>query len=205
MNLRSRRVLGIVGASLVVWALWIRPRAGMTVADEVRAFQRLASAELTDTRGGSTDLTFTAPNDPAWSRITGRWGDPGYLVAVSSPGKQLRCFNEAITAISAVEGGGRSLPLVRAGEPLYGYSGQCRDEGVTIRPKAGAQVRVHADLDRARLGTGAELIILPYWTESVKDRMVGSQLDSYIRRATEFLVSVGVLLVGWAFWPRRRR
>jgi hypothetical protein len=172
----------------------------MTASDEARAFQIASSTNLNAAVSGTIRLTFTVPDDDAWKRIRMRWGDPGYIVVVASRDGHLECFGDLVSSVSVLADE-RPMLVSPATLALYGYSSLCRDEGVTFRVRPGANAMVSAALKHNSADVQRRIIVMPYWTEAVKDRIVGSQLDRYRSIVVNVSGFLGTLLALWAVWP----
>lgn len=109
--------------------------AGKKPVNEALAEQPLKTIPLDTLAPGVHILSVRIPDSAEWTNIRKQWGNPGYIVAVSSSSKSkyLRCVNQQQLSVSLKDSDGRPL-MTQAGEGApYGYSAECsvRESGST--------------------------------------------------------------------------
>src|SRR5579872_3242003 len=120
--------IGLLGVALLVpaglyWA-WIWISDPVRPADALVAFDRLAALPLEQAEGNRTgEIRVTIPSNASWRRIVHHWGEPGYIIAVASPGPghQMYCLKD-LGIHAQAEIGGEPLELQTAEYAPYGYS-----------------------------------------------------------------------------------
>ncbi len=213
----------LLGAALLALGIVLRPRFALNSRDAGAAFEPLASVPLRRLKGrGSISLKATIPSGPAWARLTRAWGDPAYVVAVAfpPPSNVLYCHTGGALVIDA-SANSRALPLEAAELPPYGYSSDCAPVGVRFQAPSGTTVTIRVserpspppdrgpDIEPA-LWSGT-LVVVPYWSGLVKDRLVGLALDDELRPISAGLILAGEVVLALAacaalalWWLSRR-
>lgn len=209
--MRSHVPLSLVafGTLLIYAAIWIFRAYPLHAGDAAAAFQRLAEVPLDQLESqGLQDVVVTAPSSAVWKRIRRTWGDPGYIIAVVSPGPRqyLFCLEKLDLRIS-VALDSQQLELRTAEYPPYGYSANCKPVGLQFRAPEGATVRIRVAGGLGQVPRPANLVVEPYWTTGAKDHLVGVAIEeqSHLRAVAAFSAVVGAAMLACGLWLFARR
>ena len=197
-------LLAAIGSLLISAALWIWRAYPLHTGDDRIAFERLADVPLGQMESQeAVDVTVTIPNSAVWRRIKRSWGDPGYIIAVVSPGPRqyLYCLEKLGLRISAALDF-EQLNLRTAEYPPYGYSIDCKPAGLQFRAPEGATVQIHVAGDHRRFAHPANLIVEPYWTVGTKDHLVSVAFEEqfHLRGVASFTAVAGAAMLACALW-----
>src|SRR6185503_20361879 len=90
----------------------------------------------------------------------------------------IHCFDELrIDVEIAVKGS--LVPLKIANGLPYGYDGTCSQSGLELRAAPGSDLTIRVASARHRMPAG-ELVLMCFWKNNVKDKLVGILLDEQI-------------------------
>jgi hypothetical protein len=203
------------GLVLIAPITWLGRTATIHPDDEDAVFAQLADVPLESIQTrGEGDVVFTTPSNAHWDRVRKAWGDPGYILAAFSPkDKVIYCFQRLGLTVDIVADG-KPLATTGATEPLYGYSSECRDEGVAFTAPPGTKVEAHLSEVAGNSLPAGNIVVESYWTMDVKDHLVGAVIDEEFRERFTNLAKVGASLLSasalaWLFVAfahlRRRR
>ena len=157
---------------------------------------------------GSAAVIVTIPNNAQWTRIRRAWGDPAYLIAaIEHPETSglVHCLDQLEIRVQATNQSGLIPLKTSKGCCPYGLSSACPDSGLEFRATPGSDLTLHATSTAHSMPAG-ELIVLCYWKNNVKDKLVGISLDEDLRRISEIATPIGFVLIlsGVSVLVRRR-
>jgi hypothetical protein len=182
---------------------------GLSQDDAAAALSPLARVPLHQLQNSdSAAVIVTIPNNAQWSRIRGKWGEPDYLIAAIEHPQSARlvhCFDQLGIKVEATNESGL-IPLKTAqGCCPYGYSSACPDSGQEFRAATGSDLTLDATSTTHSMPVG-ELIVICYWKNNVKDKLVGIMLDDDLWRISEIAGPIGFILIlsGVSALVRRR-
>jgi hypothetical protein len=208
----------VLGAVLVGLALYLEGRRGPTAEDtdlSETPFLRVPLQALQNDVGITT--VFAVPDSPQWKRITGAWGDPGFMVFAAPDPRDFYRVDELDLEVT-VTVGGRSVPV----EPVVFYpcmrnmvgGRTTRAErptsmphtGVVFRAEPGADVTLHVVArSRGSLPQG-ELIVKREWSGAEKDHLVAASIEGVVAIPNMLGFGLFVLAAGLAAmgeWRKR--
>jgi hypothetical protein len=200
MTVKRKRVelwLAITGLILVApgvaWLFSFR----LTGDDAGTAFTRLARIPLEHLeKTRSAAVIVTVPDNVQWQRVRRAWGDPGYiLAAVSPPHRNLvHCFDGLGTEAEVMRGGAR-IPLEAASAPPYGLSTECQANGLKFLAPPGSELTIRVLATSQQPLPAGELILMSYWNDRTKDRLVGVDLDEDLGKVLRVTSGIGLILM----------
>jgi hypothetical protein len=165
--------------------------------NEVLAQQPLRTIPLDTLTPGVHTIYVKIPDSAEWKHIRRQWGEPGYIVAVSSSSKSkyLRCMNPQRLSVSLQGSSGRPLKTQAPEGAPYGYSAECSSPGIRFEASSGSVVTLQV-YRSAELGdTGDYLIVAPFWNSGIKDHIVGSLLDQDLAPVFDISAVIGALML----------
>jgi hypothetical protein len=185
---------------LVIGVLLVLPfvfAAGKKPVNEALAEQPLRTIPLDTLAPGVHTFSVKILDSAEWTNIRKQWGNPGYIVAVSSSSKSkyLRCIDHQQLSVSLTDAAGRSLMVQAAEGAPYGYSAECSRPGVRFEAAPGSVVTVQINRSGDMGSTSDDLIVAPFWDSGVKDHMVGSLLDQDLAPVFNISAVVGAVLL----------
>jgi hypothetical protein len=184
-----------LGSLMVLSSVWYHVVRPMRAPDARVAFTPLAVVPVSNAEGGSVlEAAVSIPDNPAWSRIRRQWGDPEYLIGyVRSDDRRLSCLEEVSTAVR-ISFGQTPLELRWSSRPPYGYSAECQYSGMSFRFRPGSQLQIHIQLASGHVSPqNAAVVVIPYWTSDIKDRLVGLDLSEKLRGPINVLGILGAV------------
>lgn len=164
----------IAGGMLLVSSACVNAARSLSAADAQAVMTPLKIVSLQDgLASGNVVFSVRIPTDKSWQRVRGAWGDPGYLLSVTSPGgKTLLCFDKYDLAVR-VSGAAGPIQSGRATSPLYGYSLDCSSVGIKFNASPGDLVEVRVGYPVSASKIPGNLMLCAYWGPETKDRLVG--------------------------------
>lgn len=184
-------VIGVVLVLPFVFA------AGKKPVNEALAEQPFKTIPLDTLAPGVHAISVRIPDSAEWTNIRKQWGDPGYIVAVSSSSKSkyLRCISQQQLSVSLQDFAGRPVTTQAAEGAPYGYSSECSRPGVRFEAAPGSVVTLQVNRSADLGDTSDDLIVAPFWDSGVKDHMVGGLLDQDLAPVFNISAVVGAVLM----------
>ena len=188
--------LAVVGFALIVPELWLHAVTQINPDQGVIAFTQFARIPLERLQGdGSVSFVVNIPDTRTWTRLRHAWGDPGYVLAAVAPNRpSAYCFDTLGLKVYA-SAGEKPVAFRTADEALYGYSTECQNFGLSFRTNPGAAILFRVSAEAGHKLPPGDLIVTSYWGADVKDKLVGMDLNAYVRPIVINLAACGVTLL----------
>ena len=209
MRIFSRIAL-LLGVALVILGGWLRLTGnGLHTSDLTLLQMPLAEKPVAAVHGG---LTFKIPKNAQWRRIETALGRPKYVITVIS-GHRLVCFDDLGIQVEVdVNAQHATLTEPEGGDFSSRYASDCATGRLGIQFNASPGDQVHLklvpQLTPPNQVTG-DLAILPFWNISLKDVIVGTELNEQFSLIGLRLITAGTifLIVGFALllWMNPKR
>jgi hypothetical protein len=200
MSLNNRRIslwLAVAGVLLLVpgtYRYFTSP--GLKQDDLSVAFSPLVRIPLHSVEhAGSASVVIKIPDNQQWTNIRRAWGTPAYILAAVSPEKHhLYCFDRQ-GFDAQVSRAGEVIALEVADHPIYGYSTDCKTNGLQFRAGPGTELLVRIAESSKRPLPSGEFIVTAYWGSEMKDNIVGVELDRLLAKLVGTLALIGSSLI----------
>jgi hypothetical protein len=105
----------------------------------------------------------------------------------------IHCLDQFGIQIEVTKQGGR-VPLKPAKGAPYGYTATCPESGLEFQAAPGVDLTIRATSPRHPMPAG-ELVLMCYWKNNVKDKMVGIMLDEDLWRISRITAPIGLILI----------
>lgn len=146
------------------------------------------------------------PSGSSWNRIARNWGTPPYIIAAATPepSRHMYCLNEVVADVR-VKVANEPVRVQTARYAPYSYTLECTPAGLQFRAPLGAPVQI-TFAPKDNFSPPADLVVLPYWTFGVKDRLVGLSIehDFHVQTLATVAVLMGLILFSAATFVRSK-
>jgi hypothetical protein len=178
-----------------------------STADVSQALAPIATVPLTEAYADSQVTTqFVIPDTAAWRRIRRSWGEPDFVIVVTTSDRHALCLSRLDLAISITDKG--NPVRVAPGSLPYAYSEDCNESGLRFHALPGSSLHLQIAEHERRGITEEQLVVAADWLY-FKDDIVGSDLNQKTERAGRAALLLGVVVlafpVGSSLLSRGRR